>query len=84
MLKKIDKVLDKYLEASDNEYDFEDTRNNIKLTFEHLKLEKEELVDRDHQTSWLITVLGVLVGYSPVIVKFAIGNSSTKGDIIVH
>lgn len=83
MLKKIDKVLDKYLEANDNEYDFEDTRNNIKLTFEHLKLEKEELEDRDHQTSWLITILGVLVGYSPVIAKFAIDNSSTKVDIIV-
>lgn len=38
MLKKINQALDKYLEDTDNEYDFEDTRNNIKLTFEHLKL----------------------------------------------
>lgn len=83
MLKKINQALDKYLEETDDEYDFEDTRNNIKLTFEHLKLEKEELVDRDHQTSWLISILGILVGYSPLIAKFAISNSSTKIDVIV-
>ena len=83
MLKKINQALDKYLEETDDEYDFEDTRNNIKLTFEHLKLEKEELMDRDHQTSCLITILGILAGYSPLIAKFAISDNSTKVDIII-
>lgn len=82
ILSKAEQALDKYNEKEDYTYDFEDTRNNIRLTFDHLKIEIKEHAERERQAPWLITLIGFLFAYVPTLLKFAFSNYSGKLDIV--
>lgn len=80
---KISKALDKYNYRKDYTYDFEDVRNNIKLTFEHLKIEIQEHNEREKQTPWFLTLVGFLMAYAPKLIKFICSCKSSKLDVVL-
>jgi hypothetical protein len=82
LFNKVSKALDKYNDEKDYTYDFEDIRNNIKLTFEHLKIEIEEHNEREKQIPWFLTVVGFLIAYAPKLITFICSCKSSKLDVV--